>query len=134
MGNSYLQFHIELLKQTHNQLLTYPPFKDAENPDDEAFLDALVTVITLTENQEADYLSHGQDLLTQWIRRYPDTAPLIPRDLFWFYGGDCLHFMPDEEINLFQQLDEARWEAEQTNEPYDYAPMRARILGLTDLH
>ena len=67
---------------------------------------------------ESQYL--GQDLMSQVILRYPQIAHLVPRDLLWFFGGDCLHFMPDDEITLFQALDERRFEAEQNDEPFDW--------------
>jgi len=40
--------------------------------------------------------------------------------LLWFFGGDCLHFMPDEEIELYQTLDERRYQAEQQGEVFDW--------------
>ena len=38
---------------------------------------------------ESQYL--GQDLLCQIMQRYPQIAHLVPRDLLWFFAGDCLH-------------------------------------------
>jgi len=67
---------------------------------------------------ESQYL--GQDLMSQVILRYPQIAHLVPRDLLWFFGGDCLHFMPDEEQDLYQALEERRFEAEQNEEPFDW--------------
>ena len=67
---------------------------------------------------ESQYL--GQDLLCQVIQRYPQIAHLVPRDLLWYFGGDCLHFMPDEEIDLYTALEERRFEAEENEEPYDW--------------
>lgn len=67
---------------------------------------------------ESQYL--GQDLICQVIQRYPQIAHLIPRDLLWFFAGDCLHYMPDEEIALYQALEERRYEAEQDDEPFDW--------------
>jgi len=67
---------------------------------------------------ESQYL--GQDLMSQVILRYPQIAHLVPRDLLWFFGGDCLHFMPDEELDLYQALEERRYEAEQNDEPFDW--------------
>ena len=67
---------------------------------------------------ESQYL--GQDLMSQVILRYPQIAHLVPRDLRWFFGGDCLHFMPDEELDLYQALEERRYEAEQNDEPFDW--------------
>ena len=62
----------------------------------------------------------GQDLICQIIHLYPQIAHLVPRDLLWFFGGDCLHFMPDEELDLYQALEERRFEAEQNDEPFDW--------------
>ena len=67
---------------------------------------------------ESQYL--GQDLLCQVIQRYPQIAHLVPRDLLWYFGGDCLHFMPDEEIDLYTALEERRFEAEENEEPFDW--------------
>lgn len=67
---------------------------------------------------ESQYLK--QDLMSQVILRYPQIAHLVPRDLLWFFGGDCLHFMPDEELDLYQALEERRFEAEQNDEPFDW--------------
>jgi len=67
---------------------------------------------------ESQYL--GQDMMSQVILRYPQIAHLVPRDLLWFFGGDCLHFMPDEELDLYQALEERRFEAEQNEEPFDW--------------
>jgi hypothetical protein len=67
---------------------------------------------------ESQYL--GQDILTQVITRYPQIAHLIPRDLLWFFAGDCLHYLADEEIDLYQALEERRYEAEQNDEPFDW--------------
>ena len=67
---------------------------------------------------ESQYL--GQDILTQVIARYPQIAHLIPRDLLWYFAGDCLHYLSDEEIDLYQALEERRYEAEQNDEPFDW--------------
>nr|WP_207201374.1 PA2817 family protein [Pseudomonas sp. TH41] len=67
---------------------------------------------------ESQYL--GQDILCQVITRYPQIAHLVPRDLLWYFAGDCLHYMPDDEIALYQALEERRFEAEQNDEPFDW--------------
>jgi hypothetical protein len=35
-------------------------------------------------------------------------TPLFPRDVLYLLGGECLHYMPDEEISAYQELDELR--------------------------
>ena len=73
----------------------------------------------------------GQDIISQVFHRYPQIAHLVPRDLLWFFGGDCLHFMPDEEIALYQRLDERRFEAEENDEPFDWNREK-QLLALPD--
>jgi len=55
----------------------------------------------------------------------------VPRDLLWFFGGDCLHFMPDDEIAVFQQLEERRYEAEQNDKPFDWN-LEKQLLSMPD--
>ncbi|KRP50092.1 PA2817 family protein [Pseudomonas poae] len=78
---------------------------------------------------ESQYL--GQDLMSQVILRYPQIAHLVPRDLLWFFGGDCLHFMPDEELDLYQALEERRHEAELNDEPFDWN-QEQQLLAMPD--
>ncbi|KMM81384.1 PA2817 family protein [Pseudomonas deceptionensis] len=67
---------------------------------------------------ESQYL--GQDIMCQVIERYPQIAHLVPRDLLWFFGGACFNFMPDEELDMYQALEERRHEAEANDEPFDW--------------
>ena len=78
---------------------------------------------------ESQYL--GQDILTQVITRYPQIAHLIPRDLLWYFAGDCLHYLSDEEIDLYQALEERRYEAEQNDEPFDWNQEK-QLLALSN--
>ncbi len=69
-------------------------------------------------------------LVDRLFTTYPDFAPTFPRELLWFFGGDCLHFMPDDEIALFQQLDEKRSEAAAGGNILDLQAARAKLLNL----
>ena len=64
------------------------------------------------------------------VGSYPHLMPLLYRDLLWFFGGDCLHFMPDEEIAVFQRLDEQREEAKEQQAPFSYREARAKTMGM----
>ena len=131
MNNSYHAFHVDLLKQTYNQLLEFTPFcKEELAVDDEEFLQLFKDLITQTEAHQSGYIDDGQSLMSRFIRAYPELTPLLPRDLLWFFGGDCLHFMPDEELQLFQQLDEARYAAESQGDNFEYSRERALALKL----
>ena len=67
---------------------------------------------------ESQYL--GQDIMCQVIERYPQIAHLVPRDLLWFFGGACFNYLSDEELNMYEALEERRYEAEQNDEPFDW--------------
>lgn len=78
---------------------------------------------------ESQYL--GQDIICQVITRYPQIAHMVPRDLLWYFAGDCLHYMPDDEIALYQALEERRYEAEQNDEPFDWNQEK-QLLALSN--
>jgi hypothetical protein len=128
---AYLTFHIDLMKQSYNQLIQFIPFThDPLSAEDAEFLTLYERTLEAMEQQEGAYSELGQELAGQWIRRYPELAPILPRDLLWFFGGECLHFMPDDEIQQFQALDERRYEAEAQGIKFEYAKERATALKL----
>ena len=67
---------------------------------------------------DSQYL--GQDIMCQVIERYPQIAHLVPRDLLWYFGGACFNFLSDEELDMYEALEERRYEAEQNDEPFDW--------------
>ncbi len=84
----------------------------------------------LADDQESDLYSIGPVLVDRLFTTYPDFAPTLPRELLWFLGADCLHFMPDDEIALYQRLDELRVEAAARGELLDLRTARAKLLKL----
>lgn len=84
---------------------------------------------TLCDNA-GDLYSEGPALVTRLFTTYPDFAPTFPRELLWFFGGECLHFMPDEEIELHQRLEELRTAAAAAGEQLDLRAARSKLLKL----
>lgn len=125
---NYIEFHLRLLKAFTEQVSQQMPFclEDCSQ-DDESFLIAIRLLPTL---EGTEFLIQGQDLLCKIVAGYPQLMHLLPRDLLWFFGGDCLHYMPDEEISLFQRLDEQRQAAKENNDPFSYENARAQRFGL----
>lgn len=120
MATSYLDHQIALLQHLRGILVALGDAEQVPEESHELFMeryDELLEQLPVDPVQ-SQYL--GQDLLTQVIQRYPQIAHLVPRDLLWFFAGDCLHFMPDDEIDLYQALEERRYEAEQNDEPFDW--------------
>ncbi|WP_409525800.1 PA2817 family protein [Nitrincola sp. MINF-07-Sa-05] len=123
-------YHLNLLKLGYNNLIKQEPFnsEDADAVDAE-FLEQFAALISAFESHEPVAYDEGQYLMARLVRAYPQLVPLVARDLFWLFGGDCLHFMPDDEISRFQQLDELRAEAEESGKAFDYLAARTRLFN-----
>lgn len=125
----YYTYHLELLAAFSTQIQQLPPFNSEHNSEDDQEF-----IATLTQLQqhvhEPDFLEQGQVLMCRIVGSYPHLMPLLYRDLLWFFGGDCLHFMPDEEIAVFQRLDEQREDAKQQKTAFSYKEARAKSMGM----
>lgn len=133
MSNSvealYTQYHLLLLENFIEQIKIQPPFSlESPTEEDHQFLQD-ITVLP-GKRSDKNFLVEGQGLLCKVVSAYPHLMPLLYRDLLWFFGGDCLHYMPDEEIQLFQLLDEQRQQAIENNTPFVYEHQRAELFGL----
>ncbi|UAW97158.1 dehydrogenase [Halopseudomonas nanhaiensis] len=126
----YHAYHLALLKSLFDTLRAQALLME-QVPEESniLFLERFDDLISQLEVGSDDALYQGQDILCQIIARYPQLAHMIPRDLLWYFGGDCLHFMPDEEITLYQALDEQRAETEARGEAFDWAAARLAMQG-----
>ncbi|MCJ8168063.1 PA2817 family protein [Atopomonas sediminilitoris] len=122
--DAHLSYHLDLLKQLHTLLNALTDIDHWSQDAHQELLDELQQLITEMSQGENNDWFIGQDLLCKVFSRYAQVAHLIPRDLLWFFGGDCLHFMPDEEIEAFQMLEDQRHAAEQAGEVFDWAKAR----------
>lgn len=128
MAHSYLAHHLQLLQHLRTILVA---LGEAEQVPEESHALFLERFDELLEHLPGDPLESqylGQDLMCQVIQRYPQIAHLVPRDLLWFFGGDCLHFMPDDELELYQQLEEMRYDAEQQGEAFDWHQHKEMLM------
>lgn len=126
-----LLFHLRLLKQSYEAFRDKEPFKGQELDQDAiTFLAAFEQLIKDMVHIEPNHVFAGQKLVTQQIAKYPELTECWARDLLWYFGGDCLHYMPDEEIEKFQLLDDARYEAIDEGKPFNREKTRNRIFGL----
>ena len=116
--NNRLKYHLELLNETLSRIE-----KAAANESgviDADILQQFRDVIDqLTEHRDSAY-DPGQDLLSKIGTHQPQLMPAVDRALLWFFGGECMHFLSDEEITRFQHLDEMAAEAEAEGKEYDY--------------
>ncbi|MGH8419114.1 MAG: PA2817 family protein [Pseudomonas sp.] len=120
MADANLDRTLNLLTHLRGILVALGEAEQVPEESHALFLERYDELIELLPREpiESQYL--GQDLLCQVIQRYPQIAHLVPRDLLWYFGGDCLHFMPDEEIDLYTALEERRFEAQENEEPFDW--------------
>lgn len=125
---NYIEFHLRLLNAFIQQAAQQHPFCSQDCSEND--LEFLQNLKELTTIGGTDRLIQGQELLCKIVAGYPQLMHLLPRDLLWFFGGDCLHYMPDEEISLFQALDEQRQEAKENNISFNYENARALRFGL----
>lgn len=79
---------------------------------------------------DARIMDEGPALIARMLTTAPQLAEVFPRDLLWYLGGDCLHFMPDGEIEGFTRLDEQRREALASGDPFSWRDARAAMLKL----
>ena len=90
----------------------------------------LALAFTSLDEPSSDLYAKGPTLTARLFETYTEFAPTFPRQLLWFFGGDCLHFMSDEEIAQFQQLEELRLAAAAAGETFNFAESRAKLLKL----
>ncbi|MEH6566392.1 MAG: PA2817 family protein [Halopseudomonas sp.] len=125
---SYHAYHLALLQSLYDTLRAQSALlEQVPEESNELFMERFNELLTQLEQGDHDSLYLGQDILCQIISRYPQIAHLIPRDLLWYFGGDCLHFMPDEEIAQYQLLDEHRAQAEARGETFDWQQARQLV-------
>lgn len=120
---SRTQYHVELLQQLQQRL------QKASEVVPAATLEALEEIIVALQHQQPHAHELGQDWLSTLATHQPQLVPAIERDLFWFFGGSCLHTLTDEEIESFQQLDEQADEAEQAGQAFDRTAVRKALLS-----
>ncbi|HLD67330.1 MAG TPA: PA2817 family protein [Pseudomonas sp.] len=120
MATPYLDHHLALLHHLRGILVALGEAEQVPDDSHGLFLERFDELLDELPRDPEGSLYLGQDMLSQVFHRYPQIAHLVPRDLLWFFGGDCLHFMPDEEIALFQELDERRFAALENDMEFDW--------------
>jgi hypothetical protein len=128
----YLKHHVDLLQAFSDSAQQATPFTqpDLNNEDESAFIATLKKLCEMPEYND-DMNEKGQWLVSRVVSAYSHLMPLLNRDLLWFFGGNCLHYMPDDEISFYQQLEELRFSTEDAGHDFDYA---AAKQSLTQTH
>jgi hypothetical protein len=121
--DQYREYCLQLL-ESFNELIVKESDQSSEGDPMRELVEAFTSM-----SGESLYRD-GPILVARLFASCPHIAPAFPRELLWFLGGDCLHYMPDEELQQFQQLDEMRIEAASRDEIFDYPQARAKLLKL----
>ena len=90
MANAHMDYHLALLNHLRSILVALGEAEQVPEESHGLFLERFDDLLLQlpVDPLESQYL--GQDLMCQVIQRYPQIAHLVPRDLLWFFGGDCL--------------------------------------------
>ncbi|MFP8965491.1 PA2817 family protein [Pokkaliibacter sp. CJK22405] len=124
----WFEYHLDTLLESLTALEKLPDFSDEQITEtDEIFLDNFRHLAESMAEHSSDWHTEGQDVITQVVRLYPQHTHLVSRDLFWFFGGDCLHYLDDEEIEFYQNIEELRFEAEREGLDFDYEALKERF-------
>lgn len=124
-------FHQSLIIQFRDSLTIH---KNELDEEDTAFMSLLDTLCEdINANDEEAPL--GQKLILTMVARYPQLTPQLPRDLFWYFGGDALHYIEDTELAQFQSLEEAFY-LQASQQPIDtnsYSTLRDTFFAPTPI-
>jgi hypothetical protein len=123
--DQYLKHCLDILSEFAQTLA----MRTEHLPQDDSLRELAAAFQALPESAD-DIYTEGAVLVARLFTTYPDFAPTLPRALLWFLGGDCLHYMPDDEIDLFQELDDLRGAAASKGETLDLRAARAKLLKL----
>ncbi|MCB1703307.1 MAG: hypothetical protein KDI17_00495 [Halioglobus sp.] len=121
----YLEHCRTLWREFSSTLAT----RTAQLPDDHP-LRELAAGYQAVADRSADLYEQGPQLVSRLFDTYPEFAPTLPRQILWFLGGDCLHYMADDEIAQYQQLEELRLAAAALGEQFNFTEARAKLLNL----
>jgi hypothetical protein len=128
MSSSHTAYHLSLLLHLRSILQAVAEAEQIPEESHELFLQRYDRMLEDLQAADPVALADGQELLVQVFHRYPQIAHLLPRDLLWFFAGECLHYLDDAEVRLYQCLDERRHEAEQEGESFDWLAEREALL------
>ena len=133
---SRTQYILDAFADLRQRIAEHAPFDQPDLAEEELdFLEKWDSLIKNIQENTHDYTFDAQEVLSRFIRCYANLVPLIKRELLWFVGGECLHFLGDEEIALYQQLEDHLYELDSQNKSYDISKEISALRGTpTQIH
>ncbi|MEL0638382.1 MULTISPECIES: PA2817 family protein [Marinomonas] len=124
------QYIFNAFTELRQRISEHSPFDQPDLAEEDIdFLEKWDQLSLNIQANDTHYIFDGQELLAQFIRCYANLVPLIKRELLWFIGGECLHFLGDEEIALYQQLEERLYALDSEEKEYDIAQEIRSLRG-----
>lgn len=118
--SSRTQFIIKRLRILEQRIVEHDPFDRLDLGEEEQdFLEKWNSLTLESSHQNLDFYFEAQELICRLIRCYPNLVPLMHRETLYFVGGECLHYLGDEELSFYQEIDEQIYELEAKNEEID---------------
>lgn len=133
---SRTQYILDAFADLRQRIAEHAPFDQPDLAEEELdFLEKWDDLMKNIQENTYDYTFDSQEVLSRFIRCYANLVPLIKRELLWFVGGECLHFLGDEEIALYQQLEDHLYELDSQNKSYDISKEISALRGTpTQIH
>tara|TARA_R110001606_G_scaffold234640_1_gene382352 strand:- start:705 stop:1112 length:408 start_codon:yes stop_codon:yes gene_type:complete len=133
---SRTQYILDAFADLRQRIAEHAPFDQPDLAEEELdFLEKWDDLIKNIQENTHDYTFDAQEVLSRFIRCYANLVLLIKRELLWFVGGECLHFLGDEEIALYQQLEDRLYELDSQNKSYDISKEISALRGTpTQIH
>ncbi|UTW01377.1 hypothetical protein KDW99_09675 [Marinomonas rhizomae] len=133
---SRTQYIFDAFVDLRQRISEHAPFDQPDLAEEELdFLEKWDDLMKNIQENTHDYTFDAQEVLSRFIRCYANLVPLIKRELLWFVGGECLHFLGDEEIALYQQLEDHLYELDSQNQSYDISKEISALRGTpTQIH
>lgn len=105
-NTSYQDYHQSLTHKLAEYINTTAPFNGGDLDELQVTFKEKLSQILAPDSSPEEQMEAGQWLLTQIVGNYQHIMPSVPRPLFWYFGGECMHYLGDEEIEHFQKLEE----------------------------
>lgn len=123
-------YYFQLCAELHEHCAKILPNHPAHSEESNTELLDKISRLTDSFAKSNDYIALGQDIITHIISHYPDITPQVHRDLLWFFGGDCLHYLGDNELQRYQAIEELYYEQCVETPEVSYRNIRAQQFGL----
>jgi hypothetical protein len=125
-----LEYYQQLVTELYSVCEKNLAHDNMHSDDGKDSLMAMLNQLRSDYGKTEHYIALGQQIINHIIAHYPAITPLMHRDLLWHVAGDCLHFLSDEEMQRYQDLEERYYELSQSDEQVSYSNLRAQLLGL----